>query len=60
MVLYMEKYYDFLLTWEKDLATASDKKEAPSQDVLNAIVDYSMTMDVFSTSLNERISICLN
>lgn len=56
----MEKYYDFLITWEKDLAKATDEKETPSKDVLNAIVDYSMTMDVFSTSLNERISICLN
>lgn len=58
--MYMEKYYDFFVTWEKDLAKATDEKETPSKDVLNAIVDYSMTMDVFSTSLNERISICLN
>lgn len=56
----MEKYYNLFVLWEKDLAKAFDRKEEPSKDVLDAIVDYSMTMDIFSTSLNERISICLN
>ncbi len=56
----MEKYYNLFVIWAKDWAESLADTKFPSRKVLSAIVDYSMTVDVFSTSLNERISICLN
>ncbi|MBR1769872.1 MAG: hypothetical protein IJ748_05370 [Bacteroidales bacterium] len=56
----MEEYYNFFNEWEKDLELASLQEETPSRDVLEAIIDYSMMVDFFSPSLNEKISVCLN
>lgn len=56
----MEQNYNFFNEWEKDLEVASLGIETPSKDVLDAIIDYSMIVDFFSKTLNERISICLN
>ncbi len=56
----MEQNYNFFNEWEKDLEVASLQIETPSKDVLDAIIDYSMIVDFFSKTLNERISICLN
>lgn len=56
----MEQNYNFFNEWEKDLEVASLEIETPSKDVLDAIIDYSMIVDFFSKTLNERISICLN
>ncbi len=56
----MEQDYIFFNEWEKDLEVAPLEMETPSKDVLNAIIDYSMVVDFFSKTLDERISICLN
>lgn len=46
--------------WVKDLEVACLENSYPSQQVLDTIIDYSMTEEIFSKTLNANIFICLN
>lgn len=56
----MEEDYNFSLDWENDLLVDSCLQNTPSPTVIEAIVDYAMMVDIYSKTLDERISICLN
>ena len=59
----MEKYFylsnSLLLFWETDLET-EEKNITPSQQVLDAIIDYSLISRFHSPILDKDIEINLN
>lgn len=57
----MEKLYIFskLSMWENDLLLEKFY-EQPSQDVIDAIIDYSLVKEYYSYTLKKKISISLN
>lgn len=59
----MEKYYilsDYIISsWEQDLDSALCSVE-PSQDVIDAILDYAYSYDVYSPTLDKNICISIN
>ena len=57
----MEELYFFseLTMWENDLLLA-EKNEQPSQKVIEALIDYSLTREIYSPTLNKNIAIGIN
>ncbi|MCH3924816.1 MAG: hypothetical protein LKE30_07865 [Bacteroidales bacterium] len=62
----MEKYYYFyeqLKEWENDLDSEireENNDSYPSDDVINALIEYSLQTEVHSKTLDENIKINLN
>lgn len=60
----MDKYYylskQIFNSWVEDLESGYLEQESPSQTVIDAIIDYSMMEEVYSETLDDKISICLN
>lgn len=61
---YMDKYYylskQIFNSWVEDLESGYLEQASPSQSVIDAIIDYSMMEEVYSETLDGKISICLN
>jgi len=57
----MEKFYIFskLSLWETDLLK-EENKEHPSKDVVDAIIEYSLSEEFYSPTLKEKIAISIN
>jgi hypothetical protein len=58
----MEKFYIFskLSLWETDLQIEERKEERPSEDVVDAIIKYSLSEEFYSPTLKEKIAISIN
>lgn len=58
----MEKFYIFskLSLWETDLQIEERKEVHPSEDVVDAIIEYSLSEEFYSPTLKEKIVISIN